>query len=160
MQLPTTTRAVSSVRPWCGDTVPFFNTAAVAALRQRNLDALDSVALIEAPARAASAGGGANTGALGWSPVALGDAVPCRLAPIAAPGVVIQAAQLTNPARVVVVFDLEGPAVLPGYRLTVTGVDGAGASWSRAVTVIGPKSPRTSSAMRAFVCADVGPTGA
>lgn len=68
-----------------------------------------------------------------------------------------QADQTVFIARWVVVFDLEGPPVAEGNRLTVTGVDVAGIPWTRVVLVVGSRSPRTFSGMRTYVCQDVGP---
>lgn len=138
--------------------MPPFNATAIASLRQLNRSALTSRALIERPGRAASPGGGANTGKRTWDDVAAD--VPCRLSTMEGVPVTLQAGQLTTPERLLAVFDLEGAEIQPGDRLTITGTDAAGGDWSRAVLVLSPRNPRTYSAMRVFVCQDVPPGSA
>lgn len=139
--------------------MPLFNPAALKSLRALNIAALDSRAVIETPSAASVPGGGANTGRKGWTVVDGGDDVPCRLSAMDAAPVVIQAGQFTTPEHVLVVFDLEGPDVRQGDRITVSGTDIASQEWTRRVTVLSALSPRTNSAMRMFVCQDVSPAG-
>lgn len=143
-----------------GDRVPpLFSTTAIAQLRGINRAALTSTATIARPTRAASPGGGANTGARTWVTIDDGEDVPCRLAILSQQGAVIvqQAGQPTSPDRMAAVFDLEGPEIKQGDRITVTGTDAAGGNWTRAVLVLTARNPRTYSAMRVFVCQDVPP---
>jgi hypothetical protein len=138
-------------------TAPIFSADALAALRQQNVGSLTSLARIDGPVVSGSGGGGANAGGRAWHTVDGGAAVPCRMAPLVPAIESTQADENVNIARWVVVFDLTGPAVAEGQRLTITGVDVAGNAWSRVVLVVGSRSPRTFSAMRTFICQDVGP---
>lgn len=139
--------------------MPLFSETAIATLRSLNRASLTSLAKIDRPTRATSPGGGANTGTRTWHTIDDGAAVPCRLAILSQQGAVIvqQAGQPTSPDRLVVVFDLDGPAVKEGDRLTVTGTDAAGNDWTRVALVLTARTPRTVSAMRVFVCQDVPP---
>lgn len=139
-----------------------FSADSLRALRDLNVSTLTSVARIDAPTTSSGAGG-ANVGGRAWKTVvdpnshAPALAVPCRMAPLVPSTDSGQADQTVFIARWVVVFDLDGPPVIEGNRLTVTGVDVAGIPWTRIVLVIGSRSPRTFSSMRTYVCQDVGP---
>lgn len=139
-----------------------FSADTLRVLRDLNVSSLLSCARID-EAVTLSGAGGANVAGRTWSTVVDPNtqepalAVPCRMAPLVAAIESGQAEQTVNIARWVVVFDLEGPPVVEGNRLTVSGVDVACVPWTRTVLVIGSRSPRTFSAMRTFVCQDVGP---
>ncbi len=134
--------------------MPFLSPAFLRSLRETNRASLDSLATILVRETTTNPGG-ANTGKGTWRETA--TAIPCRLSTVDGAPIVIQAGQLTTPDRVAVVFDLEGPDVAEGNRITVTGTDIAGQAWTRTVIVLTAQFPRTASAMRAFVCQDVGP---
>lgn len=138
-------------------TAPLFSPDALRAMRSWHTGTLTSRARIDAPrAGLGSTGqGGANVGGRAWVTVA--DVVPCRMAPLDPASESAQADQTVNINRWVVAFDLEGPPVSEGDRLTVTGTDAVGGAWTRSVLVIGSRTPRTYSAMRSYICQDVGP---
>lgn len=136
-------------------TAPIFSADTLRALRDINVGSLTSRARIDEQAYAGGSGG-ANVGGRTWHTIDDGDAVPCRMAPFVPAIDSAQADATANIARWVVVFDLNGPEVIEGYRLTITGADVAGNAWTRMVVVIGARSPRTFSAMRTFICHDVG----
>lgn len=140
-------------------TGPILDRVALAELRDLNRGSLVSRAKLERLTDAAGPGpgGGANTRAKTWATVAGGDALPCRLAPASAGNPSSVADQTVDLARARLVLDVEGPAVLEGDRLTVTGVDAAGNAWTRVVAVLGAESPRSFSAMRVFVCENAPP---
>lgn len=135
-----------------------FSESAIASLRALNVAALESRAQIGRPGRAASPGGGANTGKPTWDDVA--DDVPCRLSTMEGVAITSRAGQLTTADRLLAVFDLGDPVVKQGDRLTITGTDAAGNDWTRVVVVLSARNPRTFSAMRVFVCEESGPGAA
>jgi hypothetical protein len=118
---------------------------------------LTSFATIERPGTAATAGGGANTGAPTWTVVQSGTAVECAISPLVGGQVPTEASQAVALNRWRVRFDYCAPAIGPGYRLTVTGVDAGGGAWTRVVIVLAEHTPRTASAARVYVCEDAGP---
>lgn len=135
-----------------------FDETAIAQLRGQNRDTLISRAKIERPGVAASPGGGANTGKRTWDEIA--DDVPCRLSTMADSPVIVQAGQLRTPERLLATFDLESAAIKQGDRLTITGTDAAAQDWTRVVTVLSMRTPRTVSVMRVYICEDVAPGSA
>lgn len=143
-------------------TAPFFSPDALRSLRDTNVALLVSSAQIDAAVTIAGAGG-ANVGGRTWRTItdpatgAPALAVPCRMAPLVPAVDSSQAEQTVNISRWMVTFDLGGPPVAEGNRLTVSGTDVAGNPWTRIVLVVGSRAPRTFSAMRSFVCQDVGP---
>lgn len=146
-------------------TAPLFSDETLLAMRELHRGMLTSRARVDAPkASAGMAGqGGANVGGRAWRTVtdpttgAPATAVPCRVSPLVPAADSAQADETVNITRWAVAFDLEGPPVSEGDRLTVTGEDALGITWSRTVLVIGRQTPRTYSAMRIYICQDVGP---
>jgi hypothetical protein len=137
-------------------TAPLFSAEALAPLREANRASLTSRLRAESLTRAASQGGGANTGARAWTIVA--DDVPCRISPAQLPAAATVADQATNLSRWVVATDVETPIFEPGMRLTVTGEELlTHEPFSRVVIIDGGYTPRTFSAMRLYQCVDAGP---
>ena len=139
-------------------TAPIFDRETLAALRAENLASLNNRARAERQVRAASQGGGANTGALTWQPVDGLEDIACRMAPSQLPASGTTADQPTNLGRWAIATDVEAPIFEPGWRLTITGEELlTGEQWTRVVVVEGARAPRTFSAMRNYECVDVGP---
>jgi hypothetical protein len=136
---------------------PYLSDDALAAARAVLRPTLTSFATIERPTTGSTAGGGANTGAPAWTGVPNGTNVECAISPLVGGQVPTEASQSVALNRWRVRFDYCAPAVGPGYRLTISGVDAAGGAWTRVVVVLGEHTPRTVSAARVYVCEDAGP---
>jgi hypothetical protein len=140
-------------------TSPLFTPGSLSRLRRLNLASMKDRAVVEAPTEAAGDDGGAGTGTDTWAPVAGTDVTPapCRISPAAAGAVATEADQNVALNRWTLTLDVEGPAVGPGYRVTVTGIDVAGDAYTRRLIVLGEHNPRTFAAMRRYACEDAGP---
>jgi hypothetical protein len=136
---------------------PYLSDEVLATARAVLRPTLTSFATIEHPVGGTSAGGGANTGPATWAIVSGGTSVECAISPLVGGQVASEASQAVALNRWRVRFDYCAPAIGPGYRLTITGVDAGGGAWSRTVIVLGEHTPRTVSAARVYVCEDVGP---
>lgn len=139
-------------------TLPFLSADTLAPLRDANRALLVSRATVERASRDTSPGGGANTGARSWAVIDEGADVPCRISPLVPGSPASVADQTTTLSRWIVGMDTDGPAIVVGDRITVTGVNVVTLeTWSRVVVVINARGPRTHSAMAVYECEDAGP---